>query len=256
MPPSDKNERIYTAGLIVIGNEILSGRTPDANLPWLSEQLNQRGIRLVEARIIPDVEDVIISSVREMKGKVDYLFTTGGIGPTHDDITTAAMAKAFNTPLEQNEEAVRILQDHYRNDLNEARLKMAIIPKGAKLIENNVSAAPGFSLENVYVFAGVPRIMQCMFDNVAHTFKGGSPILSSTITCRLGESLLARDLSDLQERYPDIDVGSYPHFRGGLLGLSLVLRGTDSLRLQAATNETIEIIRKLGDEPRAVSVRQ
>lgn len=256
MQPSEKEEKVYTAALVIIGNEILSGRTPDANLAWLSEQLNRRGIRLTEARIIPDIESVIVSSVRELKDKADYLFTTGGIGPTHDDITTAAVAQALDLPLVRNEEAVRILQDYYRNDLNEARLKMAMLPKGVRLIENAISAAPGFYFENVYVLAGVPRIMQAMFDSIAGTFRGGAPILSNTITCRLGESVLARDLSELQGKFPDIDIGSYPHFRGGLLGLSLVLRGISDARLREATDQAIEIIRKLGDEPRAVSVRQ
>ena len=168
-------DRIYTACLIVIGNEVLSGRTRDANLQYLGRELNAIGVRLAEARVIPDDTAVIVTTVNDARARFDYVFTTGGIGPTHDDITSAAVAAAFGVPLERNPEAEARLRRHYEDkDLNAARLTMADIPRGADLIDNPVSQAPGFRLENVYVMAGVPRIAQAMFDGIRHTLKGGA----------------------------------------------------------------------------------
>ena len=211
---------------------------------------------LCEVRIIPDSAEAIIETINALRGKFDYVFATGGIGPTHDDITAESVARAFNAPLEQNEEAFRMLEDHYGiEELTPPRAKMSMIPCGARLIPNPVTAAPGFIIENVHVMAGVPRIMQAMLDYVLQTIKAGKPILSNTVTCALQESILAQDLEALQVRYPEIQLGSYPHYRGGVLGLSLVLRGTRATELEAATAELIGLIRKYGEEPRALSLR-
>jgi len=222
----------YNAAMVIIGNEILTGRTPDANLAWLATQLNARGIILKEARTVLDIESEIIKAVNDLRTEVDYVFTTGGIGPTHDDITALSVAQAFGVPLEESTEAIRLLEDHYREELNDARRKMGQIPQGATLIQNPVSAAPGFKIENVYVFAGIPKIMQAMFDSIADTLAGGAPLLSNTVTCQLAESQIAENLEALQSKFPDIDMGSYPHFRGGVMGLSVVLRGTDEPLLE------------------------
>lgn len=248
--------KTYTAGLIIIGNEILSGRTHDTNTPWLAEKLVGMGIRLVEVRVVPDVAEEIISAVNTLRKKVDYLFTTGGIGPTHDDITSESVARAFGTELELNREAFRLLINHYGGEaeVTPPRKKMAMVPRGAGLIANPVSAAPGFVMDNVYVMAGVPRIMQAMFDHVKTMLTPGAPILSSTIACGLQESTVAEDLTALQAKYPTVDMGSYPHYRGGILGLSLVLRSTDALALDSAAQDVVAMIKRLGGQPHALSV--
>lgn len=247
---------IYSAGLVIVGNEILSGRTQDTNTQWVAEKLTARGIMLSEVRIIPDVEDEIVGALRDVKDKYDYIFTTGGIGPTHDDITAECVAKAFGLELEQNDEAFRMLEEHYGvENLDEARLKMARVPVGSKLIPNPVSSAPGFVVENVHVMAGVPRIMQAMLDHILSTIEAGHPILSNTVACSLQESVVASDLSQLQEDFPSLTVGSYPHYRGGVLGLSIVIRGTNQDILEDATKKLVKIIEGHGDEPRALSVR-
>jgi molybdenum cofactor synthesis domain-containing protein len=245
----------YTAALIIIGNEILSGRTVDSNTPWIAERLTERGIVLSEVRIIPDIQDMIIKTVKEASEGYNYVFTTGGIGPTHDDITAESVAKAFGMELVKNEEAYETLLEHYgKDDLTPPREKMAYIPKDAHLIPNPVTAAPGFILKNVHVMAGVPRIMHAMLDHVLGIIQAGSPIYSTTVACALQESAIAEDLEGLQEKYSDVQVGSYPHYRGGVLGLSLVLRTTNADNLEQATDELIEIIKKHGDEPRALSI--
>jgi molybdenum cofactor synthesis domain-containing protein len=255
MPQLD-NPDTFKAALVIIGNEILSGRTADANTPWIAERLTERGILLVEVRIIPDVERIILSTLNQLRADYDYVFTTGGIGPTHDDITAESVAKVFGVPLVQNDQATRILADYYGTEkLEFPRAKMAMIPQGAKLIPNPVSAAPGFIIENVHVMAGVPRIMQAMMDHVLGEIKAGKPILSNTVACSLLESKVAEDLTELQKNYPDVDIGSYPHYRGGTMGLSLVLRATNNENLDLATAEILKIIRKHGDEPRALSIR-
>lgn len=250
------HKNTYTAALVIIGNEILSGRTHDTNTPWVAEQLVAMGIRLVEVRVVSDVENEIIEAVNGLRNKVDYVFTTGGIGPTHDDITAESIAKAFGTELELNREAFRLLINHYggESEVTAPRKKMAYIPRGATLIANPVSAAPGFNMNNVYVMAGVPRIMQAMFDHVKDMLTPGHPILSSTIACGLQESTVAEDLTRLQQKYDSVDIGSYPHYRGGILGLSLVLRSTDALALDSATQDVIAMIKRLGGQPHALSV--
>ncbi len=253
---AEQQRDTYSAALVIIGNEILSGRTQDSNTPWIAERLTTQGIILGEVRIISDIEEEIIAAVNMLRTKYDYVFTTGGIGPTHDDITAESIAKAFGVPLERNEEAFRMLEEHYGlEELTPPRAKMSLIPAGARLIPNPVTAAPGFIIENVHVMAGVPRIMHAMLDHVMGMITAGKPILSNTVACSLPEGTVAEDLERLQEKYPQLQMGSYPHYRGGVLGLSLVLRGTDKDALGAATDALIEVIKAHGDEPRALSIR-
>jgi molybdenum cofactor synthesis domain-containing protein len=250
MPESAVSKPHVTAAVLVIGNEILSGRTKDANLPWLAERLNALGIRVREARVVPDIEEEIVAAVNALRAKYDYVFTTGGIGPTHDDITAECIAKAFGVPLERNSEAVRRMEAHYPpGHLNEARLRMANAPKGATLIDNPVSIAPGFQIGNVFVMAGIPGIMQAMFSGLAHRLVGGEPVSTRTVLCALPEGILAKNFGELQARYPDIEMGSYPAFRGGKPSVSLVLRATDNAMLDRATEELAGIVRSLGGEP-------
>ncbi|MBM3516588.1 MAG: competence/damage-inducible protein A [Alphaproteobacteria bacterium] len=239
-----------TASVIVIGNEILSGRTQDTNLAYLAAGLVAQGIRLSEARIVPDSEAAIVGAVNACRARDDYVFTTGGIGPTHDDITAAAMAKAFGVPLRLDPEAYRRLQVHYgRADINAARLRMAHVPEGARLIDNPVSAAPGFQLGNVYVLAGVPRIMQAMFDGLRRGLRRGPAIYSRTITADLPEGEMAAPLAAVQERFPEVEIGSYPYFRQGRLGASIVLRATDAQRLASAAEAVRTFMHALGGAP-------
>lgn len=241
---------IVTACLIVIGNEILSGRTRDANLPFLARTLNDWGVRLREARVIPDDTETIVATVNECRAAFDHVFTSGGIGPTHDDITAAAIAKAFGVALVRNPEAVARLEAQYDPaDLTEARLKMADIPEGATLIDNPVSRAPGFRLENVFVLAGVPVILQAMVAGLRHEIAGGRPMLSRTVTAAIAEGVLAPGLAALQEEFPDIEIGSYPFFRLRKFGVSVVLRGTDPARLDAAAAALKALLEKLGGKP-------
>jgi molybdenum cofactor synthesis domain-containing protein len=245
-------ESTVTACVLVIGNEILSGRTQDANLPFLARRLGEIGIRVREARVVPDVEAEIVDAVNACRARHDLVFTTGGIGPTHDDITSECVAKAFGVPLELDPEAVRRLEAHYGDPsmLNEARLRMARIPRGAALVDNPISAAPGYRIGNVYVLAGVPSIMRAMFDQIAPNLRGGPPMLSRTVSCAVPEGTLAAGLGALQDRYPALEIGSYPYFRAGGFGVSLVLRGTEAGPLDAATAELSDLIRSLGGEPK------
>lgn len=238
-----------TACLVIIGNEILSGRTQDANLVIIGKKCDTLGIRLTETRIIADVEAAIIATVNDCRARFTYVFTTGGIGPTHDDITAAAIAGAFDVEVVRNEEAVNALDRYYEpGRLTEARLKMADIPAGARLIDNPVSGAPGFQLDNVFVLPGVPSIMEAMFDGLTDRLVGGDPILTDNVTTNLLESEIAHDLGVLQERYPDVDMGSYPYFRKGKLGVNLVLRGTDAARINAVADEVATTILRLKGE--------
>lgn len=235
-----------TACLIIIGNEILSGRTQDANLAIVGKKCDTLGIRLTEARVIADVEADIVETVNTCRRLFTYVFTTGGIGPTHDDITAAAIARAFNVKVVRNKEAVNAMDRYYEpRRLTEARLKMADIPEGARLIDNPVSGAPGFQLENVFVLPGVPSIMDAMFDGLTDRLVGGDPILTDNVTTNLLESEIAAGLGVLQEKYPDVGMGSYPYFRKGKLGVNLVLRGTDAGRMDAAADELATTIIRL-----------
>lgn len=236
-----------TACLIIIGNEILSGRTQDKNLSHLALTLNERGVQLREARVVPDIEGEIIAAVNACRAKYTYVFTTGGIGPTHDDITSASVAKAFGVPIHRHPEAERILRAHYTEDqVNEARLKMADVPLGAQLIDNPVSSAPGYRMENVFVFAGVPRIMQAMLDAVKYTLTQGAPVQALSITCNLSEGEIAGELTRIQSIYPDVEIGSYPYFKQGVLSTSLVMRSTDGTANKKAYDDVSSLIASLG----------
>ena len=240
-------ERTVTACLIVIGNEILSGRTQDANLSYLARRLNQWGVRLMEARVIPDVEATIVAAINEARAAFDYVFTTGGIGPTHDDITSECVSKAFGLKHGVHPEALALLQANYKPDqLNEARMRMAKTPEGATLITNSVSWAPGFQVENVFVLAGVPRVMQAMLDNLKDRLTGGAPMASRSLRVELPEGLLAEGLGALQDRYPAVEIGSYPFHEEGVFGSRLVLSSTDESLLSTACTELESLAVGLG----------
>ena len=249
------DQGVVTAAAIIIGNEILSGRTKDANLPYIAERLAGWGIQLMEARVVPDIEDEIVGAVNALRAKFDYVLTSGGIGPTHDDITAASIAKAFEVPLDRHEEAVRRLRRHYERpeDLTEARLRMANVPRGGVLIDNPVSAAPGFQVENVFVLAGVPRIMQAMIDGLQGRMAGGRQMHAVSITCALPESILAPGLGEIQSDYPDVSIGSYPHFAAARsasrFGVSIVLRGLETEDVEAASERVRDLMRSLGGTP-------
>ena len=237
------------ACLIIIGNEILSGRTQDENLVIIGQRCDAWGIDLNEVRVIPDDEEAIIKAVNACRAVFSYVFTTGGIGPTHDDITAASVAKAFGVKLASNSEAVAALSRYYEADqLTEARLKMTQVPAGASLIDNPISGAPGFQLDNVLVLPGVPMILEAMLDGSADRLTGGAPILTESVATNLAESVIASDLGTLQRLCPDVAMGSYPYFKGGKLGLNLVLRARDEARMQDAARRLREIIVNLNGE--------
>ena len=240
----------YKAALVVIGNEILSGRTADKNINWIATKLSSHGVKLDEVRVIPDIKERIISTIHELQGQVDYIFTTGGIGPTHDDITSESIAEACGVAIEQNEDAYAILENHYGPEhLTTARLKMAMIPVGAELIPNPVSSAPGFVIDHIFVMAGVPQIMQAMLDHVLMTLKGGAVVLSRTLTCHLAESVLAEELTEIQKRWPQIEIGSYPSFSRKDFGVSIVLRTEDAEALELASREVEIMMVSKGEQP-------
>lgn len=239
-----------TSAVLIIGNEVLSGRTQDANLGYLGAHLADLGIPVVEARVVPDEEDVIVEALNALRSRVTYVFTTGGIGPTHDDITAAAVAKAFGVRVVRDPEAERRLRAHYGEaHVNDARLKMADVPEGASLVENPVSTAPGFRIGNVFVLAGVPVIARAMFEALAPGLVGGPPVVSRTVVCGIPEGDFAADLALVQGRHPSVSIGSYPHFRAGKVGVSLVVRGTDPVAVDAATAEVDAMVRALGGDP-------
>lgn len=245
------NAHTKTACIIIIGNEILTGRTQDANIAYIGKSLMAAGIKLMQARVIPDIESEIIENINSCRAWYDYVFTSGGIGPTHDDITSECVAKAFGLKHVMNKEALARLVKHYGGEeyLNEGRLRMAMMPEGAALIDNPVSTAPGIHVENVYVMAGVPRIMQAMLDGILPKLQGGPPIKSRTVNCFVPESVIASELRKIAETYSDLDIGSYPYFRLGGFGLSLVVRGTDEKRIAAAIEALCALIRSHGDQP-------
>jgi len=234
-------KEIVTAGFVMIGDEILSGRTQDKNLNFLAKNLAELGISLKEVRVVPDIEGEIIEAINSLRKKYDYIFTSGGIGPTHDDITSAAVAKAFDAKLILHKTAEEILRKHYGDQLNEARLKMAYIPQGASLLDNPVSSAPGFRIENVFVMAGVPKIFEAMYEAASKELIGGKKTQSQEITTDLTEGYLAYDLEQLQKKYPQVAMGSYPF----VSGTSLVFRSIDYVALERSCAEMVEIVAKI-----------
>lgn len=239
-----------TAAVLIIGNEVLSGRTQDANLGWLGDTLARLGIPVMEARVVRDDEDAVIAALDTLRSAYTYVFTTGGIGPTHDDITTACVAKAFGVAVVRHPDALAALKKQYDSDadLTPGRLKMADVPVGATLIDNPVSRAPGYQIENVFVLAGVPRIMQAMVEGITHRLTGGTPVLSASVRAKIGEGVLAGPLSDIQVAHPDVELGSYPYFRSGEFGVSVVARGIDQAAVDAALSAVRDAIEKLDGE--------
>ena len=242
------SERIYTACVLIIGNEILSGRTQDTNLQHIAQVLGEQGVRVREARVIADVEEEIVSAVNEARAKFDYVLTTGGIGPTHDDITADCIAKAFGVPLVVSEEIAAVIgQRPAPAEVMESRMLMARIPEGADLIDNPTGGPQGFCIGNVYVMAGIPSVMQGMLSTIP--FAGGSVVRSCSVTAYLGESQVATGLAVLQERHPEVDIGSYPFSRDGRYGTTLVIRGTDTAVLNEVLDAVAGLIRAGGEEP-------
>src|SRR6056297_1921906 len=238
-----------TAAMLVIGDEILSGRTRDANMHHLARELTHAGIDLAEVRVVSDDATAITRAVRALSDGFDVVFTSGGIGPTHDDITAEAVARAFDAPIGIRDDARAILAAHYEargQDLNEARLRMARIPEGATLIENPISAAPGFTIGNVHVMAGVPAIFEAMVASVLPHLTGGPPMLSETISVDRPEGEVAADLSAAVAEFPDLSFGSYPFIRDGLQGTNLVIRGTDADRLARAAARLAPLAARAG----------
>ena len=233
------SERIWTAALVVIGDEILSGRTKDKNIGHVADHLGAIGIQLKEVRIVPDEEAEIVAAVNALRTRYTYVFTTGGIGPTHDDITADAVAKAFGVGIDVDERALKPMLAYFKRrgvELTPARLRMARIPFGAELVENSVSIAPGFMLGNVVVMAGIPAIMQVMLEAATRFLRTGKRMLSAALDLHRPEGEIAGPFEELQKRYPDVPMGSYPFIRDGKPGTQLVLRSTDAVRLADAEN--------------------
>ena len=229
-----------TAAMLVIGDEILSGRTRDANMHHLAGELTKVGIDLKEVRVVSDDADAIVAAVQALSGAYDTVFTSGGIGPTHDDITAENVARAFDVPIDVREDARALLAAHYAArgwEMNEARLRMARIPDGATLIDNPVSVAPGFTLGNVHVMAGVPAIFEAMVDSVLPTLTGGAPLVSVAQEINRGEGDIAGPLGEIAARYPALSIGSYPFQRDGVFGANIVIRGSDGAMVETALAE-------------------
>jgi len=244
--------RVWTAALAVIGDEILSGRTGDKNVAQLATWLNVQGIRLAEVRIVPDDTARIVETVNALRASHDYLFTTGGIGPTHDDITVDAIAAAFGVPVIVHPEARRILEDYYRDrpgGLNEARLRMARVPEGAELIPNPSSGAPGVRIGNVYILAGVPYIAASMMDALTGTLEGGRPVVSVTVGARAPESEVADLLRETEAANPGVAIGSYPFFKDGQYGANFVVRSDDGGLARSTADELVQRLTEAGFKP-------
>ena len=223
-----KANKKVDAAIIIIGNEILSGRTQDVNVVSISKWLNKLGVRLEEVRVIPDTEDIIVKTINDVKKKFNYVFTTGGIGPTHDDITSRSIARAFNLSYGYHKEAYKILETYYgAENFNKGRKKMSMLPDKALLIFNPSSGAPGFIVDNVYCLPGVPSILKSMLGGLNSKIKGGKKILNKTIALRTVESEIASSLEKVQNNYKDVEIGSYPFFKQGEIGVSIVIRSTD-----------------------------
>ena len=244
-------ERVVTASVVIIGNEILSGRTQDTNLAHIALQLNEWGVRVREARVVPDVLETVVAAVNEARAAFDYVFTTGGIGPTHDDITVDCIAAAFDVPVVVSEEIAAVI--HRRPappHVMESRMRMARIPQGASLVPNPTGGPQGFRMDNVFVMAGIPAVMQAMLSTLGDQLEGGSVVRSRSVTAHLGESEIADGLEDIQQRYPHIDLGSYPFYRDNVYGTTLVMRGADETALERVLAEVRGIIEARGAVPR------
>jgi molybdenum cofactor synthesis domain-containing protein len=241
------------AAILVIGDEILSGRTQDTNTGYIARWLAQLGIPVGEARVVPDIEAEIVAAVRHLSGRFDYVFSTGGIGPTHDDITADCMAKAFGTGIDFHPAVFAAMAARYASmnigPFNEARQRMARIPYGASLIANSLSGAPGFQLGNVFVMAGIPAVMQVMLEDVRGRLVVGRPLSSVTVSAHLGEGTIAAGLAALQKKFPDIPLGSYPFSKEGRFGTSLVARGNDTAKLAEVKAGLAALVRAAGGEP-------
>ncbi len=253
-----QSPKTVTAAVLVIGDEILSGRTQDTNSSYIARWLGELGISLTEIRVVSDVEADIVAALNALRSRYDYVFTTGGIGPTHDDITADAVAAAFGVGIGHHPEAMRILGAHYKQgEFTEARQRMARIPETAALIDNPISKAPGFRIANVFVLAGVPLIMQAMLDALRHHLTGGDKVLSRTIGGSVAEGHAAAALGDLQNQFPSVKMGSYPYFqradpnsaKPSVYGVNFVLRSTDAALLEQAANGVRNMISELGAEP-------
>ena len=239
-----KTKDKVNAAIVIIGNEILSGRTQDVNVVTISEWLNSLGVKLEEVRIIPDIEKVIVKTVNELRKKNKYVFTTGGIGPTHDDITSRSIAKAFNLTYGYHKEAYDLLKRYYgQRAFNFGRKKMAMMPIKAKLILNPSSAAPGFNVDNVFCLPGVPSILKSMLGGLKNKIVGGKKVLNKTITLKTVESEIAASLEKVQNRYKKVEIGSYPFFRKGKLGVSIVLRSIEKKQIDICHKKIVDFIK-------------
>jgi len=247
-----EQSRVWTAALLVIGDEILSGRTQDKNVAQVALWLNEQGIRLAEVRVVPDDIDRIAEGVNALRAAYDYLFTTGGIGPTHDDITVDAMAEAFGVPVVEHPVARKILEDYYRDrpgGLTDARLRMARVPEGAELIPNPTSGAPGVKIGNVYIMAGVPNIAASMLEALTGKLEGGRPMVSVTVGARAAESDVADLLRETEAANPGVAIGSYPFFKEGRYGANFVIRSEDGDLARRTGDELSSKLREAGYEP-------
>tara|TARA_B100001115_G_scaffold80754_1_gene59424 strand:- start:203 stop:952 length:750 start_codon:yes stop_codon:yes gene_type:complete len=239
-----KNTKV-NAAILIIGNEILSGRTQDTNTSTLATWLNSIGVKVNEVRVIPDVEKTIIDTLNFLRKENNYVFTTGGIGPTHDDITAQSVSKAFGRKYKINKEAFKILERYYQpGEFNEGRQRMVWMPENAELILNPTSGAPGFSVENVFCLPGVPSIMKSMLGGLKNRIVGGEPILSLTISLRTVESEIANSLTKVQDKNKDVEIGSYPFFHAGKLGVSIVLRSENQSKIDSCNSEILEFIKE------------
>ena len=237
------NKKEVNAAILIIGNEILSGRTKDLNTSTISSWLNGIGIRVLEVRVVPDVEEKIISCLNELKKNFSYVFTSGGIGPTHDDITAESVSKCFDLKYEIHQDAYKILEKYYgKENFNEGRQKMVWMPSNANLILNPASGAPGFNIENVFCLPGVPSILQSMLPELNNKLVGGNPILSKTISLKTIESEIAKSLKIVQNNNKDVDIGSYPFFRKGKIGVSIVMRSESQSKIDTCNSQILNLI--------------
>ncbi len=237
-----KNTKV-NASILIIGNEILSGRTQDTNTSTLATWLNSIGVKVNEVRIIPDQEEIIVETLNVLRKSNNYVFTTGGIGPTHDDITAQSVAKAFGLNYELHKEGYKILEAYYKpGEFNEGRQKMIWMPENADLILNPTSGAPGFSVENVFCLPGVPSIMKSMLGGLKNKIVGGDPILSHTISLKTIESEIANSLTKVQEQNQDVEIGSYPFFHAGKLGVSIVLRSENQSKIDECNSQILKFV--------------